>query len=233
MHLFLTDRLTCPRCGPDFGLILLAHEVRDRRILRGDFGCSNCRENYPVEGGFGDLRTPPRTPLAPLPPGENEAGDRPTTPDGEEGEREEALKIAALMGVSAGPGTLLLKGPLARWARAVARLVDGIEVVAIDPSLRQDAEEAGVSRMISGPGIPFFSGTFKGALLSGEMREGDLAEALRVLAPLGRVVLVDRPSDARDWLENAGVRIILDQDGILVGEQTGTGSQPLVTLRGT
>ena len=24
MHLFLTDRLSCPRCGPEFGLILLA-----------------------------------------------------------------------------------------------------------------------------------------------------------------------------------------------------------------
>jgi hypothetical protein len=160
-------------------------------------------------------------------------GHRPTVPDGEEGEQEEAFRIAALMGVSAGPGTLLLRGPLARWAKGVARLVDGIEVVAIDPSLRQDAEEGGVSRMISGPGIPFFSGTFKAALLSGEMRQGDLGETLRVLGPTGRLILVDGPSDARDWLESAGVRIILDQDGVLVGEQVGTGSQPLVTLRGT
>lgn len=233
MHLLLTDRLTCPRCGPEFGLILLAHEVRDRRILRGDFGCSNCRETYPVEGGFGDLRTPPRSPLSRLQPGPAVVGDRPTTPDEEEGERGEALRIAAFMGVSAGPGTLLLKGPLARWAKAVARLVDGIEVVAMDPSLRQDAEEGGVSRMVSGPGIPFSSGTFKAALLSGEVREGDLGEALRVLAPMGRVILVEGPSDAKDWLENAGVRIILDQGGVLVGEQPGMGAQPLVTLRGT
>ncbi len=30
MHLLLTDRLTCPRCGPDHGLILLAREIVDR-----------------------------------------------------------------------------------------------------------------------------------------------------------------------------------------------------------
>jgi hypothetical protein len=141
--------------------------------------------------------------------------------------------LAALLGVTEGPGTLLLKGPLARFAASVARLVDGIEVVGIDPNLRQDTEEAGVSRMVSAPGIPFFSGTFKAALLSGDVGERDVAEALRVLAPTGRVVLVDGPSDARDWLEKAEVRIILSQDGVLVGEQTRIGTQPLVTLRGT
>ena len=57
MHLALTDRMICPRCGPGFGLILLAHEVRDRRILEGDLGCPNCRDQYPVRKGFADLET--------------------------------------------------------------------------------------------------------------------------------------------------------------------------------
>ena len=32
MHILLTDALTCPRCGPDFGLIVLAEGVEDRRV---------------------------------------------------------------------------------------------------------------------------------------------------------------------------------------------------------
>ena len=60
MNVALTDHLVCPRCGPPFGLILLAHEVRDRRVRRGEFGCANCRDRFPVEDGFGDLRPPPR-----------------------------------------------------------------------------------------------------------------------------------------------------------------------------
>ena len=60
MNIGLVDHLVCPRCGPPFGLVLLAHEVRDRRVSEGEFGCPNCRDRFPVEGGFADLRPPPR-----------------------------------------------------------------------------------------------------------------------------------------------------------------------------
>ena len=56
MHLLLTDRLTCPRCGPSFGLILLADRMNDRRVVDGVLGCPNCRDGFPVRDGFGDLR---------------------------------------------------------------------------------------------------------------------------------------------------------------------------------
>ena len=45
----LTDHLVCPRCGPPFGLILLARDVRDRRVREGEFGCPNCRDRFPVK----------------------------------------------------------------------------------------------------------------------------------------------------------------------------------------
>ena len=67
MHLLLTDRLTCPRCGPEFGLVLLADRLEDRRVLEGALGCPNCRDRYPVRDGFGDLRPPPRTDIAIFP----------------------------------------------------------------------------------------------------------------------------------------------------------------------
>ena len=60
MHLLLTDRLTCPRCGPEFGLILLADKLVDRVVHSGVLGCPNCRDAFQVEDGFADLRAPPR-----------------------------------------------------------------------------------------------------------------------------------------------------------------------------
>ena len=45
MHILLTDTLTCPRCGPDFGLILLAERIEGRRVMDGHLGCANCRSH--------------------------------------------------------------------------------------------------------------------------------------------------------------------------------------------
>lgn len=51
MHLLLTDILSCPRCGPEFGLILLADRIEARRVLAGILGCANCRSKYPIREG--------------------------------------------------------------------------------------------------------------------------------------------------------------------------------------
>ena len=232
MHLLLTDRLSCPRCGPDFGLILLAHEVRNRRVLFGELGCSNCREAYPVEDGFGDLRAPPRPPLPEL-----QEGGAPTAPDPTPAppsgvSQDEAVRIAALMGVMEGPGTLLLQGPAASHAETIARMVGGVEVVALDPAARSRPEEEGVSRMVAGPGFPFFSSALRAVTLSGPTADRLMGEAARVLVPGGRVVVLDAVSGTRERLEGGGVRILLEEAGVVVGLREGSESLPLVTLRG-
>ena len=51
VNVVLTDHLVCPRCGPPFGMVLLARDVRDRRVHEGEFGCPNCRDTVP--GGRG------------------------------------------------------------------------------------------------------------------------------------------------------------------------------------
>jgi len=222
MHLLLTDRLTCPGCGPQSGLILLAEEVRSRRIIHGRFGCPSCRETYPVEDGFGDLRPPPRPPLG----AEDPRGDsRPASP-------EESLRMAALLGITEGPGTILLWGPAASHAAALSELVGQVEVVAVDPGLKCTPEREGVSRMVSGPGIPFFSGSLRGVILSGEVSELTLEESARVLAPRGRVAVLQGPPGARSRLESLGLKTILEEGGVLLVERTASATQPLVTLRG-
>lgn len=226
MHLLLTDRITCPRCGPEFGLILLAHQVKERRVVAGEFGCSNCRERYPVDEGFGDLRAPPRRSLDDLP--EAEAG--PVTA-GLRDDPEGPLRLAALMGVTEGPGTLLIEGPAASLAGGVVRLVSGVEVVAASPHLRKARPEDGVSRMTSHPGLPFFSDTFKAVVLSGGRNRRWVAEGTRVLSPRCRIAILDPQEDSGRWLEAEGLRVLLQEDGVLVAEAAEERRVPLVPLR--
>ena len=222
MHLFLTDRIICPQCDPELGLILLAHEVRNHRVLEGDLGCHNCRETYPIRKGFADLRIPPRTPISP--PDED--------PDAGSADPESWLRLAALLGVTEGPGTLLIKGPVARGSAGLVQLVPGVEVVGLGPHLMGEPESEGVSRMDSHLRIPFFSDSLRGILLSGGIEERDIDEAVRVVAPSGRVVVFDASLEDGRRVEALGMRIILQEDGVLVARKERARSAPLITLRG-
>jgi uncharacterized protein YbaR (Trm112 family) len=222
MHLFLTDRIICPQCDAEFGLILLAHEVRNHRVLEGDLGCHNCRENYPVRKGFADLRKPPRTPISP------------SSDDSDPGfaDAEASVRLAALLGVTEGPGTLLIKGPAARVSSGLVRLVPGVEVVGLGPDLIGEPESEGVSRMVSHPRIPFFSDSLRAILLSGQVEDRDIDEAVRVVAPSGRVVVLGASLEDGRRVEAMGMKVILKENDVLVARKEHTRSVPLVTLRG-
>ncbi len=202
MHLLVTDRLACPRCGPQFGLILLADQMKDRRILEGALGCANCRERYPVEGGFSDLRPPPRVQFL--------EGD--PIPDSSP---EDAFRLAALLGVEEGPGLLLLTGIWVAHAARLAAMIEDIEVVAAHPGLRGRTETAGVTRVDMGDRFPFFSGSLRGVALEGPKTSRDLAEPLRVLGPGARVVIRSPAPGVLEGLEEAGMEILLQTHSFL------------------
>jgi hypothetical protein len=204
MHLLVTDRLLCVRCGPGFPLILLADELRDRRVLEGSLGCANCRERYPVVGGFGDFRLP--------------SGKKEPDPSSVEGDDPEgALRTAALLGVEQGPGLILLAGPPVRHAQRVAAMIEGIEVVAAHPGLRNLPEAPGVSRVAIGARFPFQTGSLRGVVLQGERGRRDLAEGIRVLARGARLVLTAPPEGLGDVVEEAGLELLLDAKQAVVG----------------
>ncbi|MDE2753719.1 MAG: hypothetical protein OXI83_14170, partial [Gemmatimonadota bacterium] len=171
MNVTLTDHLVCPRCGPPFGLILLAHRVRDRRVQRGEFGCANCRDRFPVEDGFGDLRPPPRGTVPDEVPlreeglgGEGDAGGAggPRDAGGADGgggapagagggdAATRALRLAAALGVAEGPGMIVVPDSNRDEAAAIARLVRGIEGVVVGGGGRGLAAD-GVSAFATGP----------------------------------------------------------------------------------
>ena len=205
MHILLTDIVTCPRCGPEFGLILLADRVEERRVLQGRLGCSNCREMYPVDGGVLDLR---------LVEGAETAPD---TPD-----EDAAVRVAALLGLAGAGGTVLVVGPGAELAPAIAALVPGLEVVALTGRPAAGPEAPGVSRVAGGPALPLRGGMLRGVALTGAAAaEVPLAEALRVLAPGSRLLMDPAPVGAAEALGGVGAEVLLEQEGVLVAWKAG------------
>lgn len=244
MNVALTDHLVCPRCGPPFGLILLAHDVRDRRVRRGEFGCANCRDRFPVEDGFGDLRPPPRT----TPPDgahggvSGEEGDPtgtggPDHPDGtvvghgapagaDAGHAAtRALRLAAALGVAEGPGMILVPDSRRAEAAGIARLVRGIEVVVVGWGGRGSAAD-GVSAFATGPRLPLRDGVVRGAVAEGGSGAAWWGECLRVLAQGGRVVISAPTDAARDWVRDAGLATVLDEAGLLAATAPLPGAGP-------
>lgn len=216
MHVLLTDLLTCPRCGPSFGLILLSREMRDRRVLEGFLGCANCRERWPIRGGFGEFRAPLGMNA------EQGAGEAAVSAeDAGEEEEGESIRIAALLGVTEGPAWVLLAGPAAGRASQVARLVEQLEVVAADQGLEQEPELPGVSRIAVAGRLPFYNARLHGVWLSGAQADELLEEGARALSPLGRLVLEPAPSDVEARLAAAGLRVVARKGETLVAARAG------------
>jgi uncharacterized protein YbaR (Trm112 family) len=207
MHLLLTDRLACPRCGPEFGLILLADRMQDRRVVEGSLGCPNCRDTFPVTGGFGDLRAPPRRGSP-----DGWAGSPDPRPD----DSADAERVMALLGITQGPGTLALVGEPARHAAILAAAIDGIHVVAVDPDLRAWPDAAGVSRLMAAPGLPLFSRSLRGAAVDGRLGADWMRDAARTVARLGRVVVTRAGEGAGRTLQDEGLQLLAEEGGTVV-----------------
>lgn len=201
MHLLLTDRLTCPRCGPGFGLILRSDRLVERRVHDGILGCPNCRDSFPVEDGFADLRAPPRGALS-----EGLAGPPVDREDAEQ--HEGASRLIALLGIARGPGTVALVGEPARYANELVGAVDDLAVVAIDADLRSWPDTDSVSRAVASPGLPFFSRVLRGVAVDGRLGQAWVAEAARVVAPMSHVVVTRAPDWAATVLREAGLSVL-------------------------
>ena len=234
MDVALSDLLTCPRCGPMYGLVLLPYDVSDRRVRSGVLGCANCRERYPVEDGIADLRMG-----SDVDTGVQEAGEAgaPSTVDvagpegspaatgatapvaGGVGEAPE-VRLAGLMGLAEARGTVLIAGPAVAHAAALDALVEGVEVVArveeSRPVSRSTAGGPGVSRLRLGAVLPFRSGSLRGVALTGRSA-GLLDEGARVLGGEGRLVVDPAPEGARTRLEAAGLKVVAEEGRVMVG----------------
>lgn len=204
MHILLTDVLTCPRCGPELGLILLADRIENRRVLEGWLGCANCRERFRVEHGFADLR------FGALQPDVH--GAEPST-------AADALKIAALLGITEGSGLVLISGSGAAHAAVIADLIPGLEMVAVWAPLAAEPERAGISRLAAAHVLPIRSASMRGVALTEPPAAADIAEAARVTAPRSRVVVTSSAADVAEQLTQHGLRILAQDESTTVAER--------------
>lgn len=208
MDVRLSDLLTCPRCGPEHGLILLPHDVRDRRVAEGVLGCANCRGRYPIVGGVADLRAGRGAARSGGPDAAADVGR-----SGGVGGREAAIRLAALMGLAETSGVVLVAGPAAVHAAELAALVEGVEVVAID-----GVAGPGVTRVLVSSRIPFRTGTMRGVALTGG-RAVLLEEGARVLGAGGRLVVEPLPEGGRERLAHADLEVVAEKEGVAVARR--------------
>jgi uncharacterized protein YbaR (Trm112 family) len=206
VHILLTDILTCPRCGPGFGLIVLADRIEDRRVLSGGLGCANCRNEYPVRDGIADLRTAPATPGAP-PPAPNDP--------------ERAFRLAALSGIADRQGTLLVAGAEPDMVEEMARLLPNAQLVGIGST--PPGRTGSVSWVLAGGGLPFRDRSLLAAAILGPPDPAVLTDLARVMLPGGRLVLDGAGAEAAASLGRAEWTLLLDQEGVAVASRTPAG----------
>lgn len=233
MQLLLTDRLSCPRCGPSFGLILRADRLVERRVIDGVLGCPNCRDSFRIVDGFADLREPPRGDLVDglagrrAPWGGGEAEVEEDVPDHDMPDHaaatvdaEMASRIVALLGIPRGPGTALLVGEAARVSGRLADTVEDLDVVVVDPDTRFWPEHSRVSRIVGAPGLPFFTRMLRGVAVDARLGEAVLVEAARVIGPGGRVVAIHADAAASEVLRGAGLAILAEEGETVVAARS-------------
>jgi uncharacterized protein YbaR (Trm112 family) len=227
MHILLTDALTCPQCGPAFGLILIADEIRDRRVVQGGLGCPNCRERYAIVEGVADLRVRVAegvdAEIEPGPegsPGSQGGGDDGVAAD-EADLMEGGYRVAALLGIGDLPATVLLAGYPTSLSSAVAGLLPESQLAASIG--RHQGPATGVSWIRHGGRLPFRTGSLKGVAIAGASAGELLAESARALTPGGRIVMENAPAGTVDRLARLGLELLLEQDGVVVASASRAG----------
>ena len=194
MHILVTDRLSCPRCGPEFGLILRADQLVSRRVIEGRLACANCRAHYPVRKGFSDLR---------LSAGEAGPGEPLDAED-----PEEARRLGALLGEVPKTGPVALIGGVAGQAGLLREWMEGIELLALHADLSDEAEREGVSRLgMEVERLPFLSRSLGGVVVRGPSEQGSTREFVRVLAPGSRLVCVQPGEGVGPEMEASGLEL--------------------------
>ncbi|HEU4454639.1 MAG TPA: hypothetical protein VFR81_16345, partial [Longimicrobium sp.] len=133
----------------------------------------------------------------------------------------------ALLGLAQARGTVLVAGPGAALAPAVAALVPEVEVVAFGPPAGAGEEASGVSRVAGGPALPFRARAFHGVALTGGADDALLAEGLRVVAPGSRLLVEGAAPGTAERLGAMGAEVLLEEEGVVVARSRGE----LVPLR--
>jgi uncharacterized protein YbaR (Trm112 family) len=214
MLLDLSESLACPRCGPPQGVIVLVERIEDRRVFDGRLDCPGCEARYALRDGVVEFAPPPDP-------------DRPRPP----GDPEDAVTVAALLGIRHGRGLVVVDSALGHAAARISSLCGGCEVVRVEPlGLPSDdrppvnrepmAGQGGVTPLAGAPAglIPLLSGKAIGVAVEAGDRDV-LAEAARVLIPGGRVAVLRPGSEAATVLDSHPFELLAADPRAVVGRR--------------
>jgi uncharacterized protein YbaR (Trm112 family) len=208
----LSEALVCPACGPPQGLVVVVDRLDGRRVIDGFLGCPICEARFPIRTGIVDLAHPTDA----VPPLELDP-------------EQTAVMIAALFDIRDGDGYILLDEALGPVAAGVAEMTGGCEVIALagteyghsEPGDTHDAWNdplaPGTSRVAgAGRSLPVQSGRLR-ALAVGQPTEARLRDAIRALAPEGRLVVVQPTAETRELLRELPVQPLADEAMAFLG----------------
>lgn len=210
MHILLTDVVTCPRCGPEFGLIVLADTMEDRHVVEGRLGCANCREAYPISGGVADLRWP-------------RAAEAPAASPRVEPDAERPYRIAALLGITGPAAPVVVASDDPALVDEVQRHLPDAAVVGISSEAPRGGGGWGSGWLLSSGVLPFRSRSLGGVVIAGGGSLFGLDEGLRCLRRGARIVLDPARAGAAEELLREGAEVLLDQEQVAVASDPRAG----------
>lgn len=175
MHIEFIDLLRCPRPHEDSWLIAAFERMDGRLVVDGKLGCPVCYAEYPIRAGVADFRTD----FA-------DSGDTPP-PWHETQSEDDAMRLAAMLGLSR-PGMLvLLSGSAASLSHRLAALTS-VRVLNLNPNTSGIGDSDMVGSIIIDTAVPIAPRSVDGiALDAAAASPALLDEAVRVLKPGGRL----------------------------------------------
>ena len=176
MFVELIDALRCPRPHADTWLVAAAAETRDRCVVRGALGCPTCRAEYPITGGVAAF---------------DQAGGAAPAAAGAPADPGEAVRLAALLGLTSAGGIVALAGSWDAAADALVAMAD-VRAVLVEPAhAYRPRPPVGA---VTGAWLPVAAASLRGVALDAATAVPErLAAAVRALRPGGRLVA---PADA-------------------------------------
>jgi hypothetical protein len=172
--------------------------------VRGVLGCPVCHARYPIVDGAADFAS-----------GREDAG----APTGEPAE-DDALRLAAQLGVAEPGGFVLLTG---RYVSHARRLLDLVSVTCLLVDAARDSSNEGV-RLLLLARLPLSAGSLRAAAIDSPRNTATfLNDVARCVRPGGRIVV---PANTPEPL---GIRLVARDDRDLVAEVEA--SVPTIPLR--
>lgn len=196
MFIELVDSLRCIVPHEDSWLVAGADRMDGRRIVDGTLGCPVCRARYEIRDGVAWFGAEPTV----------GAGREVTSPW--EAPEAEAMRLAALLGVTDQGGRVLLEGAWGALAERVLQLVP-VELLLVDPPAEVRAGEGISVVRTAGTTLPLAAASMRAA--AADAPTGARLDAIAgVVRPGGRVVapapvpvpaeLAELARDERHWV---------------------------------